>query len=109
MIRRPPRSTLFPYTTLFRSRLERFFGIAQMAEHFRGCPVLRIGAPEEHALALTLHGGPELVGGALQPAEALGDGLPGVLFDRRHGGRPFPEGGYAPPRAPPVFGRGGAR
>src|SRR2546427_6588271 len=23
MIRRPPRSTLFPYTTLFRSRLER--------------------------------------------------------------------------------------
>src|SRR2546430_3128809 len=24
MIRRPPRSTLFPYTTLFRSRLEYF-------------------------------------------------------------------------------------
>src|SRR3712207_7776207 len=24
MIRRPPRSTLFPYTTLFRSRLESF-------------------------------------------------------------------------------------
>src|SRR5258705_7252055 len=24
MIRRPPRSTLFPYTTLFRSRLELF-------------------------------------------------------------------------------------
>src|SRR5438477_8106329 len=23
MLRRPPRSTLFPYTTLFRSRLER--------------------------------------------------------------------------------------
>src|SRR2546422_11631513 len=27
MIRRPPRSTLFPYTTLFRSQLQRF-GIA---------------------------------------------------------------------------------
>src|SRR3989442_11886851 len=26
MIRRPPRSTLFPYTTLFRSRLLRGFG-----------------------------------------------------------------------------------
>src|SRR2546425_8453075 len=26
MIRRPPRSTLFPYTTLFRSNLERFAG-----------------------------------------------------------------------------------
>src|SRR3712207_9125783 len=25
MIRRPPRSTLFPYTTLFRSKLERLF------------------------------------------------------------------------------------
>src|SRR2546429_9848028 len=26
MIRRPPRSTLFPYTTLFRSHLSGFFG-----------------------------------------------------------------------------------
>src|SRR2546427_7278576 len=26
MIRRPPRSTLFPYTTLFRSREDRFVG-----------------------------------------------------------------------------------
>src|SRR2546422_5310430 len=25
MIRRPPRSTLFPYTTLFRSRLQKSF------------------------------------------------------------------------------------
>src|SRR3712207_7049253 len=28
MIRRPPRSTLFPYTTLFRSKDELFFGAA---------------------------------------------------------------------------------
>src|SRR3989442_6309208 len=27
MIRRPPRSTLFPYTTLFRSKLERGKGL----------------------------------------------------------------------------------
>src|SRR5256885_12966706 len=27
MIRRPPRSTLFPYTTLFRSRLTRFIAM----------------------------------------------------------------------------------
>src|SRR2546430_5119151 len=26
MIRRPPRSTLFPYTTLFRSRVDRMAG-----------------------------------------------------------------------------------
>src|SRR2546427_7210140 len=27
MIRRPPRSTLFPYTTLFRSRLQSIFWV----------------------------------------------------------------------------------
>src|SRR2546426_4857012 len=32
MIRRPPRSTLFPYTTLFRSRPKRFFGAARNIE-----------------------------------------------------------------------------
>src|SRR2546422_10676947 len=30
MIRRPPRSTLFPYTTLFRSRRQRFEGIDEL-------------------------------------------------------------------------------
>src|SRR3712207_8101943 len=29
MIRRPPRSTLFPYTTLFRSRTARAKGLSQ--------------------------------------------------------------------------------
>src|SRR3989442_8678112 len=29
MIRRPPRSTLFPYTTLFRSHFEDFWGLAR--------------------------------------------------------------------------------
>src|SRR2546422_7434336 len=28
MIRRPPRSTLFPYTTLFRSNINHWLGIA---------------------------------------------------------------------------------
>src|SRR3712207_7888220 len=32
MIRRPPRSTLFPYTTLFRSKDELFFGYELMVE-----------------------------------------------------------------------------
>src|SRR2546425_3165571 len=30
MIRRPPRSTLFPYTTLFRSRIEQAPVLAQL-------------------------------------------------------------------------------
>src|SRR3712207_7064449 len=40
MIRRPPRSTLFPYTTLFRSRL------APSAEHVLGNGEGRIGPPQ---------------------------------------------------------------
>src|SRR3712207_7843483 len=38
MIRRPPRSTLFPYTTLFRSRARRRFQTARRApaSHRRG-------------------------------------------------------------------------
>src|SRR3712207_7578152 len=35
MIRRPPRSTLFPYTTLFRSHFER---IDEVAAHARRGP-----------------------------------------------------------------------
>src|SRR3712207_7401189 len=44
MIRRPPRSTLFPYTTLFRSRppvlvrLERADGDREAVEHRRRRP-----------------------------------------------------------------------
>src|SRR2546425_2841319 len=37
MIRRPPRSTLFPYTTLFRSRR----AVELMAGPFRGAEVTR--------------------------------------------------------------------
>src|SRR2546430_15306918 len=44
MIRRPPRSTLFPYTTLFRSRAypanpctkESDYNVASMIAHLRG-------------------------------------------------------------------------
>src|SRR2546430_8046898 len=37
MIRRPPRSTLFPYTTLFRSRRERRRGTPADPARVRGC------------------------------------------------------------------------
>src|SRR5438034_733644 len=49
MIRRPPRSTLFPYTTLFRSRPERCCeqhlrtGIVFALEQEETAPLLRLG------------------------------------------------------------------
>src|SRR3712207_7346557 len=58
MIRRPPRSTLFPYTTLFRSRLNRFgaFGRIETALEV-SVPGLapQPGSPAE-SLALRLTG-----------------------------------------------------
>src|SRR5260370_32735026 len=64
MIRRPPRSTLFPYTTLFRSRIQ--VGPARDAVHrgeiagshkLRGVHMLREGLArsEEHTSELQSH------------------------------------------------------
>src|SRR5260370_453088 len=64
MIRRPPRSTLFPYTTLFRS-----WGSRPMAEHrvmsevllyithyrSRRCNESQASRPEEHTSELQSH------------------------------------------------------
>src|SRR5437016_14576196 len=36
MIRRPPRSTLFPYTTLFRSFAQSVVGVETVGLEFRG-------------------------------------------------------------------------
>src|SRR5436190_10395288 len=51
MIRRPPRSTLFPYTTLFRSRRGgRPAGHPRGQDHAEGCP-----RSEEHTSELQSH------------------------------------------------------
>src|SRR3712207_7333768 len=69
MIRRPPRSTLFPYTTLFRSATETARGRARVAEPGEG-----IGL-DELALATRNHG---------LPLEALRyDVTPPGLQDRK--------------------------
>src|SRR6266850_5585393 len=56
MIRRPPRSTLFPYTTLFRSaQRARRNGEARAAHHrrrMRGVQPVRAGRSEEHTSEL---------------------------------------------------------
>src|SRR3712207_6878893 len=50
MIRRPPRSTLFPYTTLFRSRLS-----GRTHEVFTGVAVARGGRVESTVERVRVH------------------------------------------------------
>src|SRR2546427_2645305 len=58
MIRRPPRSTLFPYTTLFRSPLDRLLLFVGTLEHATGVDLLLEALPvllqrsEEHTSEL---------------------------------------------------------
>src|SRR2546430_12850052 len=52
MIRRPPRSTLFPYTTLFRSRLNSCVSGASSLGNGRGETRLRGNRSEEHTSEL---------------------------------------------------------
>src|SRR5258707_10093918 len=54
MIRRPPRSTLFPYTTLFRSRIGRRRSASRSAapEPQRSAAWGRWGRSEEHTSEL---------------------------------------------------------
>src|SRR5256885_8524549 len=77
MIRRPPRSTLFPYTTLFRSRLERqcvpAAGVA--ARQSRGAPALARHAGVVFGLARGRGGVParrSAAAGARAPRGAAG-------------------------------------
>src|SRR3712207_8608363 len=69
MIRRPPRSTLFPDTTLFRSLLERL-GVADVLEELHPLLVL-------DALGLHLRDGL-----ALGLVQLRGEDLPGVVEGR---------------------------
>src|SRR3712207_7178447 len=59
MIRRPPRSTLFPYTTLFRSRLDRapeaVAAASESAERFAAAGRARDAALARYWQAAALH------------------------------------------------------
>src|SRR2546430_11343887 len=52
MIRRPPRSTLFPYTTLFRSRDDIWSNDLVFRAHVLGGIRWAIGRSEEHTSEL---------------------------------------------------------
>src|SRR2546422_7965017 len=52
MIRRPPRSTLFPYTTLFRSYLARILTRMERSSGARGTRIPTFLRSEEHTSEL---------------------------------------------------------
>src|SRR2546422_5227758 len=93
MIRRPPRSTLFPYTTLFRSH-------AQPLERRRVHLARRLVSLRTVELEGRNRAAPR-EGGALPLPGALGTYRPAVQLDQlTHDGKPAPEAG--------VRARGGA-
>src|SRR5260370_8611715 len=56
MIRRPPRSTLFPYTTLFRSNIGAAIGVNKLKVVFDpNSPVDVTARSEEHTSELQSH------------------------------------------------------
>src|SRR2546430_7280323 len=96
MIRRPPRSTLFPYTTLFRSRSSRtseWSVSCHPPPMARNAALRRAGPPVVAGLALLLRGvtgwyagggGRHLRGDARPPRTPLGRGFVGPHDPRPH-------------------------
>src|SRR3989442_13706866 len=99
MIRRPPRSTLFPYTTLFRSKfytLGRYSDALAFYEMERE-RTARAGAPSVDEVIQRLGGGALMT----RPRAAPG---PGQRYPPA-GGRPRGRmGGPPPPEPPPPHG-----
>src|ERR1043165_1062412 len=52
MIRRPPRSTLFPYTTLFRSAMKRHFFVTKTSDRYALNYILRFKDGEKRTIRL---------------------------------------------------------
>src|SRR5690349_22171717 len=55
MIRRPPRSTLFPYTTLFRSERERLAAIGRVDDDSVGRTAAHLADPDDDLAAVGRH------------------------------------------------------
>src|SRR5260221_1583757 len=90
MIRRPPRSTLFPYTTLFRSRQGGWDEDVLVRGSIRLSPVAESRRSEEHTSELQSHS--DLVCRLLlEKKKKMMDRLHAVQFDEQLDGRPAAE------------------
>src|SRR2546429_9917307 len=97
MIRRPPRSTLFPYTTLFRSQAgEDNRNVARMALLLAGFPVEVPGQTVNRlwgsGMQATIAAAREIQAGA---ADIIGAGG-GERLAPAPWGRPEPDSGFPP-------------
>src|SRR5256885_7068615 len=91
MIRRPPRSTLFPYTTLFRSHLGRELGhgvaeaaLAERAEKRQVLADLGRGGPAAAGQLGGGDGGLALCGELLEESQVQGEPPHGALGNLPH-------------------------
>src|SRR6266550_5567383 len=83
MIRRPPRSTLFPYTTLFRSHGDPFFGTVSACQSW----LSKVSLDDYHHWISVGCRGRVIDVGRRRPAGPLGIAKRSVdsdLEDRRH-------------------------
>src|SRR3989441_5233071 len=93
MIRRPPRSTLFPYTTLFRSlllhtlaNLKRYGVITFQAEDEIAAIGACVGAAYAGALGVTSTSGPGMALKTEMLGLAIATELPLVVVDSQRAG-----------------------
>src|SRR3989441_6164757 len=100
MIRRPPRSTLFPYTTLFRSTERLRAGAAKLREAERRIAVGDLARQVNHDIKNGLIPIRNVVRHLLDAARAGPDQLAAAWRDRRGARR---GNGSYPPHAPAEF------
>src|SRR2546426_11911780 len=107
MIRRPPRSTLFPYTTLFRSSFEGHTGGGSLElRHVRGRAELRTGGGEIRVRDSEIDGHLATGGGHVSLQNVSGDvsatsgSEPGVKRGRRRPQEPIPRARLTPVAVP---------
>src|SRR5258708_13551188 len=96
MIRRPPRSTLFPYTTLFRSRESARRPLARPIFPKPGARVFRLSTPEPHFQALFRDRLTPLI-----PEHLLGQGEAGLAVETARRPPPTERPNIHPHQAPP--------
>src|SRR3712207_9275084 len=81
MIRRPPRSTLFPYTTLFRSASKSFFADQKGYQYLGKLTYL---LSEDHNVSVSVSGAPSTAGGVNRFSISDRTGQPEVTLVNGH-------------------------